>query len=131
MRVNTLLIVILISLNAFSQENTDWVKEIKKSNRININKVDSIYKQSDGRMFKHFERWKWINRLDVDNKGTLKDKNSIVKQYEENIAHNKTLNFGNWSPMGPTDWIKGYKKGRHLQYDALKDIQVIILASEE
>ena len=107
MRINTLLIVLLISINAFSQGNTDWIKEIKKSNTVNVNKVDSIYKQSDGRMFKHLERWKWANRLDIDEKGFLKDENSIIKQYEESIIQNKTLNYGNWSPLGPTDWVNG------------------------
>jgi len=107
MRINTFLIIILISLNAISQDNTSWIKEIKSSNKVNVNTVDSLYKLSDGRMFKHYERWKWINRLDVDDKGFLKSKNEIVNQYKETYANNKSLNYGNWSPLGPTDWVNG------------------------
>ena len=107
MRINTFLIIILISLNAISQDNTSWIKEVKSSKKVNVNTVDSLYKLSDGKMFKHYERWKWINRLNVDEKGFLKSNNEIVNQYKETYANNKSFNYGNWSPLGPTDWVNG------------------------
>ena len=107
MRISTFLIVILISLNAISQDNTSWINAIKSSNKINVNTVDSLYKLSDARMFKHYERWKWINRLNIDEKGFLKSSNEILNQYKETYANNKSFNYGNWSPLGPTDWVNG------------------------
>jgi len=106
MKLNTLLIVILISLNIHAQDNISWIQAIKSSNKVNVNTVDSLYKLSDGKMFKHYQRWKWNNRLDIDEKGYLKPTNKIIQQYKQNYA-NKNYNFGNWSPLGPNDWVNG------------------------
>lgn len=104
-----IIIVLLFSLNINAQDKGIWVDKLKSSKDVKFNDVETEFEKSDKKWFKHYERWAWNNRLDIDEKGNVNNRNTSLTQYQDVYLNNQksTNNYGNWSPLGPTNWING------------------------
>jgi PKD repeat protein len=113
LRITLIALVILLSTITYSQE---WL-QLYLSGEESFQKIEASYNKyfethpkEKGTAYKHFERWAWYNRMDLNLDGSLPSTNQKLESYELNrqmveSSQHTNRNSSPWVNLGPDSWV--------------------------
>ncbi len=107
-----LMVLFVLQLTAQNKKNNPFNESLNKDevNFFDVEKECENYLnqlEEQPHWGKQYKRWKWSVENLVNEKGENRTQNDILKEY----YNYKTVNpesEGNWSPLGPTEWVSNY-----------------------